>query len=71
MHHRTHHAPAGRTSSRTRRRSTPEIRLAGKRLLVSWNLTSHAADLDHLVDPVAAKYGPRFAAIRIPRRGHR
>jgi hypothetical protein len=51
--------------------SHPEIHLAGKRLLVSWNLNSRAADLDHLVDPVAATYGPRFAAIRIPRRGHR
>jgi hypothetical protein len=47
--------------------SHPEIDLAGKRLLVSWNLNSRAADLDHLVDPVAATYGPRFAAIRIPR----
>jgi hypothetical protein len=51
--------------------SHPEIHLAGKRLLVSWNLNSRAADLAHLVDPVAATYGPRFAAIRIPRRGHR
>ena len=51
--------------------SHPEIDLAGKRLLVSWNLNSRAADLDHLVDAVAATYGPRFAAIRIPRRGHR
>ena len=50
--------------------SHPEIGLARKRLLVSWNLNSRAADLDHLVDPVAATYGPRFAAIRIPRRGH-
>src|SRR5215216_2950986 len=47
--------------------SHPEINLAGKRLLVSWNLNSRAADLDNLTDPVVATYGPRFAAIRVPR----
>ena len=47
--------------------SHPEINLAGKRLLVSWNLNSRAADLDTLMDPVVATYGPRFAAIRVPR----
>ena len=47
--------------------SHPEINLAGKRLLVSWNLNSRAADLDTLTDPVVATYGPRFAAIRVPR----
>jgi hypothetical protein len=45
----------------------PEIALASKRLLVSWNLNSRAASLEHLSDPIAATYGPRFAAIRIPR----
>jgi hypothetical protein len=44
----------------------PDITLANKRLLVSWNLNSRAATLDHLADPVAATYGPRFAAIRVP-----
>lgn len=47
--------------------SHPEITLANKRLLVSWNLNTRAASLDHLSDPVAATYGPRFAAIRVPR----
>lgn len=46
--------------------SHPEIGLAGKRLLVSWNLNSRAATFDNLTDPVAATYGPRFAAITIP-----
>lgn len=45
----------------------PEIRLVGKGLLVSWNVNSSAAGLDHLADPVAATYGARFAAIRVPR----
>jgi hypothetical protein len=49
----------------------PQITLASKRLLVSWNLNSRAADLDSLSDPIVATYGPRFAAIRIPRDGHR
>ncbi|HMF82719.1 MAG TPA: DUF4185 domain-containing protein [Acidimicrobiia bacterium] len=49
----------------------PEIALADKRLLVSWNLNSRAATLDHLADPVVATYGPRFAAIRVPRDRHR
>jgi hypothetical protein len=44
----------------------PEIRLAGKGLLVSWNVNSRAASLEHLADPVAATYGARFAAIRVP-----
>jgi hypothetical protein len=44
-----------------------QIALADKRLLVSWNLNSRAASLDTLADPVAATYGPRFAAITIPR----
>ena len=47
--------------------SHPEINLAGKRLLVSWNLNSRAADLDSLTDPIVATYGPRFAAIQVPR----
>jgi hypothetical protein len=47
--------------------SHPEINVAGKRLLVSWNLNSRAADLDSLTDPVVATYGPRFAAIQVPR----
>ena len=47
--------------------SHPEINLAGKRLLVSWNLNSRAADLDSLTDPVVATYGPRFGAVRVPR----
>jgi hypothetical protein len=47
--------------------SHPEIDLAGERLLVSWNLNSRAATLDSLADPIAASYGPRFAAITIPR----
>jgi hypothetical protein len=47
--------------------SHSEITLAKKRLLVSWNLNTRAASLDHLSDPVAARYGPRFAAIRVPR----
>ncbi len=47
--------------------SHPEITLANRRLLVSWNLNSRAASLDQLNDPVAATYGPRFAAIRVPR----
>jgi hypothetical protein len=45
----------------------PEITLASKHLLVSWNLNSRAADLDRLTDPVVATYGPRFAAIEVPR----
>lgn len=49
----------------------PEITLTHKRLLVSWNLNTRAASLDHLSDPVAAMYGPRFAAIRFPRDPHR
>jgi hypothetical protein len=51
--------------------SHPEITLANKRLLVSWNLNSRAAALDLLADPVVATYGPRFAAIRVPRDRHR
>jgi hypothetical protein len=47
--------------------SHPEIDLAGERLLVSWNLNSRTASLDTLSDPVAATYGPRFAAITVPR----
>jgi hypothetical protein len=49
----------------------PEIPLPGKSLLVSWNLNSRAATLHHLADPVAATYGPRFAAIRVPRHRRR
>jgi hypothetical protein len=47
--------------------SHPEINLAGNRLLVSWNLNSRAASLDSLTDPLVATYGPRFAAITVPR----
>jgi hypothetical protein len=47
--------------------SHPEITLSSKRLLVSWNLNSRAATVNNLADPVATTYGPRFAAIRIPR----
>src|SRR5262249_20104373 len=49
----------------------PETALADKRLLVSGTLNSRAAKLDHLADPVVATYGPRFAAIRVPRDRHR
>jgi hypothetical protein len=51
--------------------SHPQINLASKRLLVSWNLNSRAADLDSLTDPIVATYGPRFAAIRVPRERRR
>ena len=51
--------------------SHPQINLAGKRLLVSWNLNSRAADLDSLTDPVVATYGPRFGAIEVPRDSRR
>ena len=51
--------------------SHPEIALGNKRLLVSWNLNSRAASLDQLDKPGAATYGPRFAAIRVPRDRHR
>jgi hypothetical protein len=51
--------------------SHPEITLADKRLLVSWNLNSRAAGLDDLADPLVASYGPRFAGIRLPRDGRR
>jgi hypothetical protein len=51
--------------------SHPEIDLAGKGLLVSWNVNSRAATVDSLTDPVVATYGPRFAAITIPRERRR
>jgi hypothetical protein len=44
-----------------------EIALPRSRILVSWNVNTRDASVVSLSDPVVASYGPRFAAISIPR----